>query len=443
MMLDMTKGNISKHVIYFSIPLILGNLFQLTYNAVDSIVVGKYAGMDSLAAVGAANPIMNIVILGVTGICIGASVLMSEFFGAKDYVQLKREVAATLWIGGIFSVLIVIIGLLSSEAILSFFDVPEEILESSCIYLHIIFWGMPFTCLYNVYSAAMRSVGDAKTPIKFLAFSSVLNAGLDYIFIAKFQMGIIGAGAATVLAESMSAFLCIGYVYKKVPILRLTKKEMKIEKTLIKRTLQQGSITALQQSCQPIGKLLIQGVINPLGVEAIAAFNAVGRIDDFAFTPEQSIASAMMTFLAQNRGAKKTERLKKGFFHGLFIEIAYWIIICSVILVFRKNIMLLFGTKGDEKMIEIGVQYLGYMAVFYVFPAFTNALQGYFRGMGNMLITLVSTLIQISVRVLFVFFFVPSMGILGAAFASVIGWCCMLLLEVPYYFYYNKRVCNI
>lgn len=439
MIKDMTKGSIPKQIIGFSIPLILGNLFQLTYNAVDSIIVGRFVGTDALAAVGTANPVMNIVILGITGICIGASVLMSEFFGAGKYEELKREISTTLIFGCFFSFFIVILGLIFSKGILILIGVPKGILDSATLYLRIIFLGMPFTYLYNAVSAAMRSVGDSKTPIRFLAIASILNGCFDFAFIAGLNMGVVGAGLATDIAEACSAIFCIIYIYKRVPVLRISKKDMKMDKKLLNKTLQHGAITALQQSCQPIGKLLIQGVINPLGVASIAAFNAVSRVDDFAFTPEQSISHGMMTFVAQNRGANNKKRVKDGFKIGLCVELCYWILICVVILCLKRPIMKLFVSSEDKGMINLGVNYLSLMAFFYLLPAFTNGVQGFFRGMGNMKITLLSTLIQISLRVIFVYVLVPHIGMEGVAYASLIGWIFMLAYEVPYYFIYKRN----
>lgn len=439
MMRDMTKGAITPELIRFSIPLILGNLFQLTYNAVDSIVVGRWAGENALAAVGTANPVMNIVILGITGICIGASVLMSEFFGAGQEERLKRQVSTTLIFGCYFSAAVVLLGLLLSGAVMRALRVPEEIFGESVTYLRIIFLGMPFTFFYNGVASALRSVGDSRTPVRFLAVASVLNGGLDFVFVAGFQMGVVGAALATVLAEAASAVLCTAYIYRKVPLLRLERKDAHVDGELLRLTLKHGAVTALQQSCQPVGKLLIQGVINPLGVSTIAAFNAVNRVDDFAFTPEQSISSGMMTFIAQNRGAGKKERVKKGFRYGLCVEAGYWVIICAVILLIKEPVMRLFVAGGDAKVVTTGVEYLSLMAFFYLMPAFTNGIQGFFRGMGNMSITLISTLIQISFRVLFVYLLVPRLGMKGVAYACLIGWGFMLMAEVPYYFRFKRR----
>ena len=435
---NMTEGSITKHLVDYSIPLILGNMFQLTYNAVDSIIAGRFIGKEALAAEGTASPVMNIVILGISGICMGASVLMSEFYGAGQKEKLKREMSTTVIFGCYFSVIIAILGGIFSKSLLGALGVPDEILGKAASYLSVIFLGAPFTYFYNAVSAALKSVGDSKTPLKFLAFSSILNAVLDLIFIGGLGFGIVCSAVTTVAAEAASAVLCITYVYRKIPMLQLRRGEFTMDRQLLRQTLRYGSITALQQSCQPIGKLLIQGAVNPLGVDMIAAFNAVNRIDDYAFTPEQSISHGITTFVAQNRGAGRKERIRKGFRRGLMLEACYWVFICITITLFRRPLMGMFVTAGNEGIVVLGSSYLGLMALFYVFPAFTNGIQGFFRGMGNMSVTLLGTFVQTSLRVVFVYLLTPGIGLLGVAYACAIGWSVMLLVEVPYYFWFMK-----
>lgn len=435
----MTEGSIPRHIISYSIPLILGNLFQLTYNAVDSIIVGRFIGKDALAAVGTASPVMNIIILGISGICIGTSVIMSEFFGAEDYDHLKKEMATTSIFGLYFSILVVILGVIFSSALLKALQVPEEILGITSLYLRIIFLGAPFTFFYNALSAALKSVGDSKTPLTFLMFSSVLNGVLDIIFIGYFGLGIICSAVTTVIAEATSAILCITYVYRKIPLLQLGFHEFAMDRRLLKQTIRYGSITALQQACQPVGKLLIQGAVNTMGIDAMASFNAVNRIDDYACLPEQSISHGITTFTAQNRGAGKHERILQGFRVGLTLEFCYWILICAVTWIFKRPFMQLFVTEADQQVVALGCSYLSLMAVFYIFPGFTNGFQGFFRGMGNMSITLLGTFIQTSLRVIFVYILVPRVGMNGVAIACAIGWSVMLLVEVPYCVYFVKK----
>lgn len=348
--------------------------------------------------------------------------------------------ATTLIFGLCFSIPIVLLGICFTCPLLHFLQVPTEVMEMTTIYLRIIFLGTPFTYFYNALASALKSIGDSKTPLKFLMISSLLNGVLDIIFIGFLGFGIVCSAMTTVIAEAISAVLSIAYIYKKVPTLRLNRKEWYVDKTLLKKTLQYGSITALQQACQPIGKLMIQGSINTLGVNTIAAYNAVTRMDDFVFTPEQSIAHGITTFVAQNRGAKKEKRIGEGFRHGLKLEFFYWIFICSFTLLLHKPIIGLFvSNKNGETMIKIGSQYLITMAFFYLFPAFTNGIQGFFRGMGNMRVTLLCTFIQTSLRVIFTFLLVPRMGIYGVCFACAIGWSAMLFYEVPYYFYSMRK----
>lgn len=440
MVKNMTEGNIPKHLIAYAVPLILGSLFQLTYNAVDSIIVGRFIGKEALAAVGTASPVMNIIILGISGICIGASVLMSNFFGAGQEDMVKKEMATTAVFGVYFSVAVVIFGIGITRPLLKSLYVPEEILDIASLYLKIIFLGAPFTFFYNAIASALKSVGDSKTPLKFLAFCSVLNGALDIIFIGGFHFGIICSAATTVIAEALSAILCIVYVYRRIPLLQLKLRDFKADRELLRQTLQYGSVTALQQSCQPIGKLLIQGAINPMGVDVMAAFNAINKIDAYAFTPEQSISHAMTTFVAQNLGAGKEERIRKGFRTGMILEFCYWIIICTAVLLLREPLMRLFVTGEAEDIVALGSSYLGIMAFFYLFPGFTNGMQGYFRGRKHMKMTLLGTFIQTSLRVVFVYILVPKMGLKGVAFACAIGWSMMLAVEIPYYFHTFPKV---
>lgn len=428
---NMTKGNITKHLISFTVPMILGNIFQLTYNAVDSIIVGRFAGEKALASIGTANPVMNIIIFFIVGICMGTSVLMSEFYGSGDMEKFKREIATSLIAGTIFSLVMTGICVLLAKPILILLRTPSEILDDSVRYLHVIFFGLIFTFLYNIFAASLRSIGDTKTPLIFLIISSVLNAGLDLIFVGYFKMGVVAAAYTTIVAEAFSAILCVIYVWFMVPTLRLKRKEMTVDRILLNRTVRFSWASAMQQTCLYVGKVLVQGAVNPLGVESIAAFNAVNRVDDFAFTPQQSIGSAMTTFIAQNRGAENTKRIRKGFKIGMLLEYAYWVIIGILVLLLARPIMRLFLSAEDSKTISLGILYLTYMAFFYILPANTNGIQGFFRGMGKLDVTLQSTFVQMLFRVIFAYLLAPRLGFSGIAFACFGGWMGMLIYEVP------------
>ena len=431
---DMTRGSAYRHLWRYALPLVLGNWFQLAYNAADSVIVGRFIGRDALAAEGAAAPVMNLMILAISGVTIGAGVLMSEFFGARDREQLRRELATTLLAGAWFSLGVAVLGILLTPQILRWQAVPEDIFAATVMYLRITFVGVPFTCFYNALAAGLKSVGDARTPLRFLIFSSVLNVVLDLVLIGALGLGIACSAATTVFAQGISALLAAVYLVRRLPDLCPSRGEWQIDRALLSRTMRYGSVTALQQACQPIGKVLIQGQVNLLGVDVMAAFNAVTRVDDFACIPEQSVAQGITTFLAQNRGAKRYDRIRAGFRAGLLMEFGYWILIGTVTAVFRTSLVALFVSgEGAQRVTALGSQYLGAMAVFYILPAFTNGFQGYYRGMGRMGVTLAGTLIQTTLRVVFTILLAPRVGIYGIAFACAGGWIVMLLFEVPLY----------
>lgn len=298
-------------------------------------------------------------------------------------------------------------------------------------YLRVVLLGLPFTCLYNAMAQGMKSVGDTKTPLYFLIFSSVLNGLLDVVFVAWLRMGAVSSAATTVFAQAASAMLCVWYIRARIPLLRLQRSDWHPDHALLKRTISYGGTTALQSACQPIGKLMIQGVVNNLGVDAMACFNAVGRMDDYACLPAQSISQADGTFIAQNRGAGKTDRIRRGFLTTMLLEMCWWPIIGMITWFFRLPIMQAFVTADNEAVITTGCAYLGWMALIYLCPCLTNGCQSYFRGMGHMKLTLLNTFIQISLRVLFVYLLVPTYGLTCVAFASAIGWCGMLALDIP------------
>lgn len=431
MAMNMTQGPVLGPLVRFTVPLVLGNIFQLTYNAADSVMVGRLVGTQALAAVGVAGPVMNIMTFLVVGACLGAGVLMSEFYGAGDERVLRREVGTTLTAGLAFTVLLSLLCGAFSPALLRLTRVEEALLPQATAYLRVICVALSFTFLYNLFAAALRAVGDSRTPLVFLIFSSLLNVGMNFLMMAVLHLGVLGAALATALAEGISALLCAVYVFWRIPLLRLKRDDLRVRGDLLRRTLGYSAATAMQQTALHVGKLLVQSCINGLGVATIAAFNAVNRIDDFAYTPQQNIGNGMATFIAQNRGAGRHDRIKKGFWAGGRLEAGYFVLLCAVVFLGAEGIMGLFVTDSPE-VVAMGTQYLHWMAVFYIMPMCTNWIQGYFRGMGNMKMTAMSTSVQMVGRVIFTFLLAPRFGIVGVAFAQFGGWVVMLAYEVPY-----------
>lgn len=434
---DLTQGGILRHLVSFAIPLMLGNLFQLSYNMVDTIVIGRFAGKVSLAAVGTCDQIMNLLILGVSGICVGASVLMGNFFGAKDRAQLLAELKTTVSLGLIFAFVVLGLGFPLSGVFFRLMRVQPEALADATLYLRIIFLGMPFTCLYNIYAAALRSVGDSRTPVRFLIVSCLINIVSDLLLVAVLRMGVLGAALATVLAQGVSALLCILYVNQSVPELRFPWRELRIDRRLARKTLSYGSLTALQQCAQPIGNLVIQGTINTLGVSAAAAFSAARKIEDIGLLPGRSIATAMTALIAQNRGAGDAERVERGFRKGMLVELVSGLAVCAAVLLLRAPLMTLFSE--DREIVEEGLAYFSVIGFCYWLPCLTNGMQGYFRGVGAMKSSLFATLTQISFRVAATLLLVPRLGVSGVGLACVVGWSAMLLWTLPFRLCLKKK----
>lgn len=439
-MTDMTTGAPRSHLLRYALPLLLGNWLQLSYNAIDTLIAGRFLGRSALAAEGIAGPVMNLLILAISGMCIGAGVLMSEAFGAKNYDKLKSVLANTLLTGFAACCALAAAGICLSRQILTLLTVPEEIFAITNTYLRITFLGAPFTFCYNALAAGLKSAGDADTPLKFLAFSAILNAALDLFFLGVLKFGIVCSAMTTVFAEALCAGLSLLYLLRKVPELCPRREQWRPDGGLLRQILRYGGPTALQQAIQPICKVLIQGQVNALGVSSIAAFNAVTRVDDFACIPCQNISSAISTYIAQNRGARKPERIRTGFRAGMQLEVAYWVLIGSVTALLRRPLVSMFVTgEGSDVVIRLGSEYLSYMALFYLWPALTNGMQGFFRGMGKMYTTMLGTFLQASIRTVCTCLLAPRLGITGIAFSCAIGWTVMLLYEVPYYLFTIRK----
>lgn len=428
---DLTKGRIMPMLIRFTIPLILGNIFQLTYNAVDSIVVGRFVGKEALAAVGICNPVTTLIILFLNGLCMGASILMGNYYGAKKMDTLSRQISTTMISGIIFSLALTVFAIMFTKPILMVIQVDKSIMTITTQYLRIIMLGLVFTFLYNFFSSTLRALGDSATPLYFLIISAVLNVFGDLFFVVILKAGSNGCAVATVVSEALCCLFCMIYIKFRVPVLCLGKKWLIFDKALLKKTVRYGWVSAMQQATVQLGKIGIQAIINTMGVSVAAAFAVVNRIDDYAYTPEQNIAHGMTAFMAQNKGAERDDRVIKGFKVGMILETIYGIIIFLVCFVFAAPLMKLF--VSDSEVIRHGVIYLKLISVMYILPALTNGIQGYFRGIGDLKITLLSSFINMGVRVLAAIplVFVLGMGIEALPFSYLAGWIGMLVAEVP------------
>ena len=428
---DLTTGKIMPILVNFTVPLVLGNLFQLTYNAVDSIIVGHFVGKEALAAVGICNPVSTLMILFLNGLCMGASILMGIQYGAKDYETLHRQISTTLLSGAVFSFFLTLVCVIFAVPILLLLQVDPSIMDMTVQYLRIIFLGLMFKFLYNFFSSTLRALGDSASPLYFLIISAILNIFGDLFFVIVLKAGSNGCAISTVLSEALCCLFCIIYIQKKVPILRLGKKWLVFDARLLKKTIAYGWASAMQQATVQMGKIAIQALVNTMGVSVAAAFAVVNRIDDFAITPEQNIAHAMTALMAQNKGAGKNDRMREGFRCGMILELVYGAAVMLICLGFARPLMSLF--VKDEEVIGHGVVYLHLIAVMYILPAVTNALQGFFRGIGDLKVTLMSSFTNMTVRVIAAapMVLLWNFGIEALPYSYLAGWIAMLLVETP------------
>lgn len=428
---NLTEGRIMPLLIKFAIPLVLGNIFQLTYNAVDSIIVGRFVGPGALAAVGSCNPLTTLVILILNGLCIGAGVLMGNEYGAGKIERLERQISTTAIAGTAFSAVLTAAFIIFARPILGIMQVDGAIMDMAVRYMRIIFVGLIFTFLYNFLSSTLRALGDSMTPLFFLIGSSVLNILGDILFVVVFNMGSEGCAISTVISEALCCLGCVVYIRLRIPILVLGRKWLVFDRSLLGPTVSYGWASAMQQGTVQLGKIGIQAIVNSIGVFVAAAFTAVNRLDDFTYMPQQNIAHAITAFMAQNHGAEREDRVLEGFKKGMILEVIYAGIVCFVSFVFARPLMRLFG--DDPEVIAHGVRYLRLIAFMYIMPAFTNGIQGYFRGVGRLKLTLAASMINMGTRVgtAAVLVIGLGLGIEALPWSYFAGWVGMLCLQVP------------
>lgn len=440
---DMTKGAIAPHMLRFLTPMVAGNILQQLYNAVASIAVGRYCGERAFAAIGVAGPIMNLAIFIIIGMCMGASVLMSEMYGAGRHDMFRLEFSSSVLGGSAAALVFSVAAILLVHPLLFLTGTPEELVPDAWRYLAIIFSGLIFTFLYNILSSAFYATGDSASPLLFLFLSSALNIALTCLFVIHFRLGVAGAAWATVIAQAASVTFCVLYILLRVPLLALKKPEWKLDIPVLLRTAKFGFVTAAQLSAVYIGKLLVQGSVNPLGISAIAAFNAATRIDAFLLTPSESMNNMVATFTAQNAGAGRLTRVRDGLACGVRIAVIYNLLAAAVLLMSAKPLSTAFLGGGSTNSLSLCVSYLRSIALFYVLAGTASCFQGYFRGIGRLKTTLAASATQITLRVVITWLTAPVYGIRSIAFATGTGWIVAQTMLIWIYRILNRGTLSI
>ena len=433
---DLTKGGVTASMMLFAGPLIAGNLLQQFYNVADTLIVGRVLGPDALAAVGSSYSIMVFVTSILLGLSMGSGILFSMFFGAGRTEELRRSACMSFTFIGGLTVVLEVGCLLLLYPILQLMQTPDSILEETASYLRVIFIGMVFTFLYNYFASLLRSVGNSSVPLIFLAVAAMLNIGLDLFLVLVIPMGVAGAALATILSQAVSGIGLAVYTLAKMPELRPKKEDFAWDRGMAGKIAQYSLLTCAQQSVMNFGILMVQGLVNSFGVSVMAAFTAAVKIDSFAYMPVQDFGNAFSTFIAQNMGAKKTDRIRRGIRSAVISAVLFCVVISAVIWVWGGDLMTIFVSPEETEIIAIGVQYLHIEGACYFGIGCLFLLYGLYRGLGAPGISVVLTVISLGTRVALAYCLapIPQIGLVGIWWAVPIGW---FLADAVGFLYYG------
>lgn len=419
---DLTKGKISKSLIMFTIPMIAGNLLQQFYNIADTLIVGQVLGKNALAAVGSAYTLMIFLTSIFLGLSMGAGALFSIYRGNDSDENLRIAVGQAFSLIMLVTIVLNIAVYILINPIMIFLQVPDEVYRGMKIYLLIIFIGLIATSLYNFFSCLLRALGNSVVPLIFLAVSTVLNIGLDLLFVVVFPWGIKGAAIATVISQYVSAVGIGIYVVKSCRELLPKRSEWRLDKKIFKEIINLSSLTCLQQSVMNFGILMVQGLVNSFGTTIMAAFTAGVKIDTFAYLPVQDFGNAFSTFVAQNYGAEKHDRIRKGTREAFAISIIFSIIISALVCIFAAPLMKIFVSSKDVEVLAAGVKYLRIEGAFYCGIGCLFLLYGYYRAINKAEMSVVLTVISLGMRVILAYILSAIIGETGIWLAIPIGW---------------------
>lgn len=425
----LTQGSITRQLIGLTLPLLLGNLIQQFYNTVDMMIVGQVAGETPFAAIGVAGSLMSLFTCLLIGFNMGCSILFANRFGAQDFDGLRHTLFTTGVILAGVTVLLTGLGLVFLDTLIALIQTPTELRADCRVYLFWILLGLAFTALYNLCATLLQALGKTQVTLLALAVAMVTNIGLDLLFVAVFQLSAAGAALATILAQCLSAVVCLVYLYKTFPQLRLTRRDMVLEKRCILQASSYGSVSALQQSSLYFGKLLVQSTVNAMGAAAVTAFTAASCVDNLILAFGDSGIAALAVFVAQNDGAHCDRRITQGIRQGWRLMMGTSAVLGLLVFVLRGQAMTLLVPEGNAQAVTAACQYLGIMCVCYLLAFWADTNQGYFRGSGHISYAFYVTLLQIGLRVLFTYLLPRELGVTAVAAATGLGWVAMIAAQ--------------
>lgn len=438
---DLTKGNITKTMLLFALPMIAGNILQQFYNIADTFIVGKFLGADALAAVGSSYALMIFLTSILLGLCMGSGALFSIRFGEKNEEKLKSSIFVSFFFILIVTVVINIFSFIFIDKIINFMRIPENIFKLTKDYLWIIFFGISFTFLYNFFASLLRALGNSIVSLVFLAISAIINIVLDLWFVIGLDFGVKGAGGATVIAQGISGIGIAIYTYYKFSWVFSGFSKKFFNKNILKEISQYSFLTCMQQSIMNLGILMVQGLVNSFGTTIMAAFTVAVKIDSFAYMPVQDFGNSFSTFIAQNYGARESKRIKEGIKNAIKVSTLFCVFISGIVYIFAEKLMLIFIQPNEVKIIEEGIKYLRIEGVFYWGIGCLFLLYGFFRAIGKPGISLILTIVSLGTRVVLSYSLagIPAIGVKGIWWSIPIGW---ILADGVGFFYYLKNKKN-
>ena len=437
---DMTSGSPAKLIFGFAIPMFLGLLFQQFYSMVDTLIVGKFLGVNPLAGVGSTTS-LNFMVLGFCmGVCNGFAIPVAQMFGAKEEHRLRRYVTNDAWLCIVFSIVMTLVVVAVCRPVLVLMQTPEEIFEYAYVYIVIVFWGIPCTFLYNILAAIIRSLGDSKTPVIFLAISSGINIVLDLVFVLVFDMGVEGPAIATVLAQGISGIICLFYMYRNFPVLHASRDEWKPELHYMGKLCFIGIPMGLQYSITAIGSLVLQTAVNGLGAMVVAGVTAAQKINMFISCPIESLGQTMAPYAGQNMGAGKIDRIGKGLKSAVLMGWGVSIICFLIAVLFGKQLTLLFVDAGETEIIAYSYQFLLFCIGGYCLLTLVNTVRFTIQGMGFSVFAILSGIMEMIARILAATVVVQMIGFAGTCLAHPMAWLFADVFLIPAFFWCRKKV---
>lgn len=437
---DMTMGSPLKLILTFAFPLLLGNLFQQAYNMADAAIVGQTLGSDCLAAVGSTSSVQFLVLGFCIGSCTGFAIPVAQRFGARDESTMRKFIFNGAILTTVIAIIITTLTCLLTTNILNILQVPENIFNDSYAYIFVIFAGIPFTLLYNYLSAILRAIGNSKTPFLFLAFSSILNIFLDFFCILNLGWGCAGAAIATIFSQAVSGVLCFVLILKKIKILHIQKEECVIDKDILKNLLAMGIPTGLQFSITAIGSMVMQSANNALGSVYVSGFTAGLKIKQFIMCPFDALATGVSTFASQNYGALQDKRIKEGVRVGILVGLAYGVIGGIILIIFGRNLSLLFLSADYTAQLDASALYLRRMGYCWWLLAILNVMRMVIQGLGFAGRAVFAGVVEMIMRSIVALGFAPKFGFDAITWADQCAWAGACIYMVPMYLLCIKHI---